>query len=153
MTYSCSATMTLYITAQCMCRIETWYRWNQHWIYGTSTAIKLPDAIPPDRPVVNGMHQLRRYGDSRGGRQSDFHSDYGYVELFRPRTSHVDDENGGDLSFHPESAADEDLPPIVDFAEFPSDASEISSDAEPSVGEQCVQPLLLFCGFYIPPAH
>ena len=133
MTYSCSATMTLYSTAQCIGRLETWCHWPQHWIYGTSTAIKLPDAMPLNQPVVNGRPPLRRYGDSWGCHQSDCHNDYGYVELFRPSTSRIDDEDGGDFPVHPESAADEDLSPIVDFAESCSGASEISSDAEPFV--------------------
>ena len=135
MTYSCSATMTLYSTEQCMGRLETWYHWRQHWIYGASPPIKLPDDMPLNQPVFPGVPSFRSNGGARGGEISDFQNDYGYMELFETRGTSSDDEEEGGMSGHDEGDTDDGLSPTEDFAASDSETSEISSDTEPFTGE------------------
>ena len=43
---SCSATMAIYSTEQCLDRLQMWSQWHEHWLYGTVPTVELPSAMP-----------------------------------------------------------------------------------------------------------
>ena len=135
MTYSCSATMTLYTTEQCMSRLENWYHWHQHWVYGATPPLKLPDAMPLNQPRVRGVPPSQSNGGSRDIAISHFQDDYGYMGLFDTCVASTDEEGGVEMPDDSEAGADDGGSITEDFPETESETSELSSDTEPFHGE------------------
>ena len=135
MTYSCSATMTLYTTEQRMDRLVTWYHWHQHWLYGSSHPIKLPDAMPLNQASAARVPPVRNNYSAQVGNIADYQNDYGYMELFHPCAGRSDDDSNDETPEDTVSYADDGLSPTEEFSPSGSDTSSLSSDTEPFDGE------------------
>ena len=58
LTYSCSATLSVYSREQCVDRLINWYHWHRSWVYDKEPPITLPTAMPTRPHVPQGAFGL-----------------------------------------------------------------------------------------------
>ena len=46
LTYSCSATLSMYTREQCITRLMMWSQWHENWVYGAVPTVRLTEAMP-----------------------------------------------------------------------------------------------------------
>ena len=112
MSMSCSATMAIYSTDQCLERLDMWRQWHEHWAHDTIPTANPPSAmparvgIPPVLPKGNGA---RAYGCQKPPNQAssvdlfDLPDDAWCAEEAGSLTDSVSDDPG-----HPSSNGEDD---------------------------------------------